>query len=555
MNVILRSHRYPEKKDEEYINSTHYDKDEKCLDLGYQQLKKLILSFYPEFSILKKLFIDHNCLTELPEPKYLPHLEELTCSVNILKTVPFYPKLIFLNFAHNKVTSCELYHNSRLIYLDCSHNPGLVFSITLPYCTQIYINDNLLDDIDLNLLPKIEVIDCSNNNISNIDNCINLLEINIQHNNMTHLPKWVKLQRLMANDNKIKYLIKYPNLITANVSNNKIIEIHDQPLLKKLIADNNRISKVGLMPNLELIDFTNNNITSYDMPDKVKYISIQFNPITKLDLNTSALQTIRELQINFDTYVHIHSKYYEKFNTVNIKINEEKLETRLKRLNSVFNDAISRMIYRKFNNIDFKNRDKALEQITMRVYWTFYSKSQMGQIEDILNSQEFKQLLKIFKKFYYDTIVVTLYFNDYEDQFIYNDTETNSAFSDFPDVYSEEFVTDTDNFVSGSASVSGSGSRSGTQSGTQSATRSGTQSATRSRTQSGTQTESQSGTQSVTRTDTQSATRSGIQTGTQSVSQSGAQTGSKSGSRSDTQSVSNSSTQSVSKPAVNLGSK
>ncbi|AEX61666.1 putative leucine-rich repeat protein [Megavirus courdo7] len=68
-----KSHRYPDNDDIE-TDTTYYDEKEKYFDLGYQRLKYIDINIYPEFTYLKKLFLNNNSLKNLPNPKYLPNL-------------------------------------------------------------------------------------------------------------------------------------------------------------------------------------------------------------------------------------------------------------------------------------------------------------------------------------------------------------------------------------------------------------------------------------------------------------------------------------------------
>lgn len=414
MSNILRarSSRFP-RKDEDYINTTYYDDAERYLDIGYQKLRRL--KYYQEFNKLTKLFVDNNELVELPDAALVPCLEELTCSGNKLKDIPFYPYLNFLNVSSNQITKFDKYHNSRLTFFDCSYNSGFIFNFVLPACTQLYINNNDLSGIDLNLTPNLKVLDCSYNLLKTINGgSISLLiEIDAQHNQLIELPLWPNLIRLTANNNEIQLLQSYPNLIAANVANNKIIRIFDQPSLKKLIANNNNISKIGVMNNLELIDFSYNNLPSIHMPKNAEYVSLQFNPLKSVDLNNDVLKSIKELQVSYEAYQHIYPLYYDNFNAVNIRTSEEKLEDRLKRVSFAFDNNVITELYEHFKCIKFKERENGIYQTTVKIYKLFFAKNNVRTMEEIVADNDFRYLLSLFTKVYYKTLVVTLYFNEY----------------------------------------------------------------------------------------------------------------------------------------------
>src|SRR5271155_1769290 len=153
-----RSYHYPDPDPDNYTDTTYYDEEEEQLDVAYQRLKIFSLTSYPNISTIKKLFIDHNNLTELPDPEYLPDLTELTCSFNKFKTIPLYPKLTFLDCSNNDITDLSQYHGTKIKYFDCSNNNGLTLNFSLPHCKQLYINDCGLVSIDLTLMPLLNIL-------------------------------------------------------------------------------------------------------------------------------------------------------------------------------------------------------------------------------------------------------------------------------------------------------------------------------------------------------------------------------------------------------------
>lgn len=417
MNTVLnslthtRSHRYPD-NDDKYIDTIKYDPYDKCLDMGYLRLKQI--PHRPEFAYLTKLYVDHSNLTELPGPKYLSCLEELTCSNNLLSSLPYYPKLTFLNISDNKIISLNHYHNSSLTYLDCSNNPGFKLDISLPKCENLYINDNELAYINLDLIPQVKILDCENNSLTNIVGGAQLLEINLNHNHLKKLPMWNNLIRLMANHNQIENLQTYPSLLSLDISFNKMKKIDSQPLLKKLTATNNFIVELEEMPHLKLLDVSHNCLTNIFIPASCKYVSIQFNPLTSISvLSADLLSNVKEMEVNFETYKYIYQNYYHSFDSVNIRTDEEKLGQMLKRLNDIFDNNMIRYVYKKFSLIVFDKRENTLYQIALKLYLLYFSTKGMKTLAELEATTEFQYLLQNMTKFYYKTIVVTLYFNGY----------------------------------------------------------------------------------------------------------------------------------------------
>lgn len=406
----VRSHKYSEST-ENYTDTTYYDKDDKYLDIGYQRLKMIDIKLYPQMAILTKLFIDHNNLENLPEPSQIPNIEYLTCAVNKLKNIPFYPKLTFLDMSYNQFLKCNSYHNSSLTYLDCSHNPGFIIDFTLPVCDQLYITNNDMQSINLDLFPKLTILDCGNNKLTKIAGGNNLVEINIQYNQIKELPSWPTILRIQADYNQIEELKTYETLISLNISYNKLKKIEKQPLLKTIIANNNNISQLGELPGIETADLCHNEINSFVMPDKVKYLSLQFNPITKLELKPDIFKIIKELQLNFDTYKYIYQNYYQYIEHVDVRISGEKWEELAQKLKTVFEDNIISYISCKFNGIKFNDREKILRKIALKIYWKYFPKKDIKDVKELIESKEYKHLLDTVSKLYYKTIIIVLYFN------------------------------------------------------------------------------------------------------------------------------------------------
>ncbi|AEQ33054.1 leucine-rich repeat protein [Megavirus chiliensis] len=407
-----KSHRYPDNDDIE-TDTTYYDEKEKYFDLGYQRLKYIDINIYPEFTYLKKLFLNNNSLKNLPNPKYLPHLKKLICSNNKLDDIPFYPKIVYLDISYNKITNCKNYNNSKIKYLDCSYNPNFIFDFNLPYCQQLYINDNKLTNINLDLCPNVEILDCSNNLLTKINGGINLIEISIQDNNIDKLPIWSKLLRLMANNNKLLYLDTYPELIYLSASFNNLQLINDQPKLKKIIVNNNHITRLGKMPNLKLIDLSHNLIKTFVVPKYSKYVSIQFNSLdgNQID-NDNIFEKLREFQMDFNIYVKIYNICQKYITSINIQINQDRLTKHFKKISHVFNDNIINVIFNKLNGIEFPKRNIEIYQVSLDVFKRFFNIKQQKD-NDIVKMKEFTSLQEIITKSYYENMIITMWFNNY----------------------------------------------------------------------------------------------------------------------------------------------
>jgi len=405
-----RSRRYPD-DDEIYTDTTYFDKKEKYLDIGFQRLKIINLKSYPELSVIKSLYIDHNNLTSLPDSKYMPNLTALNCSHNKLSQIPFYPNLMSLIMNSNRIKNINSYDNSNLKYLDCSFNPEFEFNIRLPKCTNIYITDCKMVSLNLNLFPKIKILDCENNRIDKLKSSDTLIELGISNNLFRELSTYPNLVRLYADHNNLTLVETFEKLLLLSVTHNRISQIKSQPVLEKLYAKHNEITKLDSIPNVETIDITYNKLSRYTLPPTVLHAHLYFNPIVSLDIE---FQKIKELQISFNTYQYIYQMHKSKFEFARIHTSIEQLDQLLNRMTNIFNQKLTTLIKRKMTKIIFSDRDVHLFKLTLLLYWKlFNSATPPSSIDDLVRTEEFSRLLGIIENMYYKTMIVTLYFNGY----------------------------------------------------------------------------------------------------------------------------------------------
>lgn len=419
-----RSHRYPD-RNSDYVDTTYYDSDSKYLDIGFQKLKIFNFKSYPKLSDVRTLFIDHNCLTNLPDPKYIPHLTSLNCSHNNLELIPFYPELHDLTVCNNKIKNLELYNGSKLEYLDCSFNTDLKFLIHLPNLHSLYITDCNLKILYLELIPQIRILDCENNFMEEIVSTTdsgsnsNLTELNLYNNNISVLSgAYPKLVRLNVDYNKLSQIETYPKLEFLSSTHNKIQSIKSQPSLIKLYSRNNLLTHIGSMPNLKIIDVAHNQLNQLNLYNSnsnstanLAHMHMHFNPIKKLSLEFSKL---KELQIDFATYKNIHGTYDKEFTTMEIHCGMEKLNSLLVQIGpKIFNSEMVNYIKKKMSRIMFDERDVHVYKLSLILYWKLFHRDNVTSIEELTKTDKFIFLLKTIGNMYYNTIIITLYFNGY----------------------------------------------------------------------------------------------------------------------------------------------
>ncbi len=133
--------------------------------------------------------------------------------------------------------------------------------------------------------PNLQVLICSNNQITNVD----------------HLP--ASLQRLYCDGNQITSVDHLPcSLQTLYCGYNKITNLdHLPPGLQNLICWGNKITNLDYLPaSLQKLDCSNNQITDLDyLPASLLKLDCGYDKITSLDYLPCCLQKIKCLQNPF----------------------------------------------------------------------------------------------------------------------------------------------------------------------------------------------------------------------------------------------------------------
>ena len=110
----------------------------------------------------------------------------------------------------------------------------------------LFLNNNLLKTIDLNIFINLKVLDISSNPIEII----------------TFLP--LLLDEFACNDCEIKMIYPHQNVTKIQCMNNKLTQMCDFPNLKELTCDNNQISKINNCNLLMRLFCSNNPIDNLD---------------------------------------------------------------------------------------------------------------------------------------------------------------------------------------------------------------------------------------------------------------------------------------------------
>lgn len=409
-----RSHRFT--RENEYTETIVYDEETNILDAGYQKLRILPENYLVNFTLVTTLFLDYNELTYLPESNKLPNLVRISCISNEISEIPFYPRLKEMNVSKNRISRLDDRYYQTLRYLDISHNKFKLNNILLK-CKELYINNNDLNSLNLDLLPNIVFLDCSNNNISNLKYThINkyLLEIDASNNKLSSLPIFPNITIMNLDYNNLENLITYPKLELLNINHNNLSYISNQPCLKTLNAKRNKINSLGIMPSLRNVDLTYNEIRKFIYTQHIETLLIYSNPLKELELS-HVINTIKELAISYELYENIYSKYKGQYGYIEINVNPEKVKDKLEQLKKfpkIYSNDIIEYIGKKFNNSVFGNHYDTIVKIAIKMYRRTYMRD-VRLVSEVIKTMSFRHIVQQILTLYYSTLVVYIYFNNY----------------------------------------------------------------------------------------------------------------------------------------------
>lgn len=377
------ANRYKSKND--FEDSTKYgDDDGIFLDLGYQSIRRVDITKYPDYVLIKKLYLSGNSLTSLPDPKLLPNLEYLVCKHNNLTAIPFYPKLTQIYASHNKIINMSTYENTQIKILDISNNINVGINYVYPYLTELFASHCSLTEFNHINYPKLRILDVNNNNLTRIPKMNQLLELDISTNKVQVLPIMDNLTHAIISSNPIESIPNLSNLIELHCSNSYIKSIPDMPKLKYLIADNNRITNIGNLKISYVIDLRNNAINHIIVPVTCEKLYITDNPIETIEIpSNTKLRTIvcdftTLKKINFDSMTYLKPKNI--VNTLNLfklkKYSDYLIKLFDKKTANVYIEIVNELQPADFNkyideiinsSLKLSGRDRISEEIKLKI--------------------------------------------------------------------------------------------------------------------------------------------------------------------------------------------
>ena len=251
------------------------------------------------------------------------------------------------------IRSCDLIDIScinnlpNLEYLDCSYNNiEDIQSLQLPNLKELNCSHNDIEDIQSLQLPNLEYLDCSYNKIVDIQGI--------------QLPQ---LRQLYCNNNQIVDIqnLQLPNLEKIYCSGNNIVYIEglQLPQLRQLYCSSNQIVDIqGLqLPNLETLYCSYNQITnlSFQNINTLQIVCCHNNPIEYIAPNVMRLLNRSKTKQNV---------YNDSQNVHNHNI-QECIRTSIQKVISI------QPIIQNLN--DYILRDETLNETTKQILFEYMS--------------------------------------------------------------------------------------------------------------------------------------------------------------------------------------
>lgn len=187
------------------------------LDIDDNQLTRLFELKKIEYILKQIEFLDlaHNKLTSLPNLKKYQNIIYLSVSFNEINQHIQDDNLLELTCHNNNIKSIK---SNKLTHLNASHNN--IDSIDVPNINVMIINHNKLNWIPSYL--ELKYLECISNEITKIDNMINLEELYIGDNNVNMISNMPKLKVLNCVGNPLEKIKFFPNLKTLMSSTSKV---------------------------------------------------------------------------------------------------------------------------------------------------------------------------------------------------------------------------------------------------------------------------------------------------------------------------------------------
>lgn len=205
-------------------------------------------------------------------------------------------KINYLFVGNNNLKNIDLNLFANLTVLDISENPieqikylpENIEELVCNNCNLNYICDN----------TNLKKLHCMDNKLQNIGNYINLNDLKCDNNFITKIKTFQNLKTLSCTNNPIEIINNQPNLLTLDCVNTNIENIDNLCELRNLFCENTKINTVSKLEKLELIEFQNTQINKIDYLPKLKHII--FNNKNVIFNSKYKIETFFEYDGNID---------------------------------------------------------------------------------------------------------------------------------------------------------------------------------------------------------------------------------------------------------------
>jgi Leucine-rich repeat (LRR) protein len=215
----------------------------------------------------------------------------------VLLGSPENTEVTHLDISYSNIKGSLVLNNlPNLQELDCSHNQITeIERLKLPNLQILNCSDNQITEIEILDFPKLQELDCHHNKITTIEglDLPNLQTLYCNGNQITNIEELnlPKLQELYCGYNQITEIegLDLLNLQRLSCSSNQITTIEglDLPNLQELYCNNNQIRDIeGLeLPNLQILDCYHNQITKIEILElpNLQELYCEHNQITKIE--------------------------------------------------------------------------------------------------------------------------------------------------------------------------------------------------------------------------------------------------------------------------------
>ncbi len=184
-------------------------------------------------AILKRIeFLDlsYNKLKLFPDLKKYPNIYYLNISFNSIELDIYDDNLLELTCNNNKIKSIK---STKLTHLNASFND--IEMLDVPNINTLVINYNKLIWIQSYL--KLKFLECIGNQLSKIDNMIELEELYVGNNKISNIVNMPKLKVLNCVNNPLDKIKYFPNLVYLMSSTAKVSSQYNVSNITKIKND------------------------------------------------------------------------------------------------------------------------------------------------------------------------------------------------------------------------------------------------------------------------------------------------------------------------------